>query len=239
MKKPLIGIVGKTFSLEIDTNVFWELTNINSHIRYSLIKNGADVLGILPQSEALKFNDQDEPDFTKLTNEDKTSLKRLLMLCDGIVFQGGLSSASYEEYLASLCYELDIPTLGICAGQSTMLRSINGSAKKHNNDKKHNQPALEYVHKIFINEKSNFYKIVKCKEMMVNSIHSYSPCDIKDYIVSAYDDDNNIEVVENPNKTFHLAMRFHPELLVDKDEKMNSIFKAFVEACKAKIKDNH
>lgn len=98
---------------------------------------------------------------------------------------------------------------------------------------KHYQRGVEQVHKIFIDPKSRFYSIVKCKEMMVNSSHKRvidNPT--KNYVVAAVCEDGYFDVLEAPNKKFNMAIRFHPEALYKKYPTHNAVFKAFISACK-------
>ncbi len=48
----------------------------------------------------------------------------------------------------------------------------------------------------------------------------------------AFCGDGYTDVIEAKNKKFYIGVRFHPESLYTKDEKMNSIFKKFINTCK-------
>ena len=56
----------------------------------------------------------------------------------------------------------------------------------------------------------------------------------KELTAVALSDDGQVEVVEAKNKNFFMGIKYHPELLVDIDEKQNNIFKKFIDTC-AKI----
>ena len=45
-------------------------------------------------------------------------------------------------------------------------------------------------------------------------------------------DDEQVEVVEAKNKKFYIGIKYHPELLIDKDDFENNIFKTFIDKCK-------
>ena len=81
----------------------------------------------------------------------------------------------------------------------------------------------------------DYAKIVKEKEFQVNSVHTYVGTVIpKTLSVVAFSDDGQVEVVDAKNKRFFIGVKYHPELLVDIDEKQNNIFCEFIKACKKK-----
>ena len=48
----------------------------------------------------------------------------------------------------------------------------------------------------------------------------------------AFCEDNYPDVIEAKNKKFYMGVRFQPESLYQKDEKMKAIFKEFIHNCK-------
>lgn len=68
--------------------------------------------------------------------------------------------------------------------------------------------------------------------MMVNSRHRRSIKDCPNLDKVAFCEDNYSDVIEAKNKRFYIGVRFHPESLYLKDNKMNCIFKEFIVACK-------
>lgn len=89
-----------------------------------------------------------------------------------------------------------------------------------------------YVHPIFVNKNSKFYQTIKAKETMVNSRHRrfVEKCPKLDKV--GFCDDNYPDVIESKNKKFYIGVRFHPESLYKKDDKMNNIFKEFIVSCR-------
>ena len=232
MKKPIIGIVSKNITIEEFYNWSWQ--RISNDVRYSINKNGGLVLGVLPQTTRKKFNLEDEHENIELTSAEISDLKQMLDYCDGVILQGGISSHNYEEFIAKYCYENNIPLIGICAGYNNIIRAFGGKAEKITNTDIHDRADLKYAHKCKIVDKNSlFYKIVKTEEFDVNSVHTYVGTDIpKELSVVALSNDNQVEVVEAKNKRFYIGIKYHPELLVDEDEKQNNIFKHFIEVCK-------
>ena len=232
MKKPVIGILSKNITIEEFYNWSWQ--RISNDVRYSVYKNSGLIMGILPQTTRNNFNQLDEPESVKLTNEEIEDLLFFVNQCDGIILQGGISSNNYEEFIAKYCYENDIPLMGICAGYNNIIRGLGGTALKIDNVDVHDRPDLEYAHSCEIVDKNSlFYDIIKTDSFDVNSVHTYVGVDIPETLsVVAVSHDKQVEVVEAKGKKFYIGVKYHPELLVDTDEKQNNIFKRFVDICK-------
>ena len=231
MKKPIIGVVSKNITIEDFYGWSWQ--RISNDVRYSINKNGGLVMGILPQTTRKVFNQIDEHEDIVITDEEKEDLIYFINKCDGIILQGGISSHNYEEFIAKYCYENDIPLLGICAGYNNIIRGLGGQAKKIQNVDIHDRPDLTYAHKCkIIDENSLFAKIIKQTVFDVNSVHTYVGTKIpKELSIVALSDDNQVEVVEAKNKKFYIGVKYHPELLVDIDNKQNNIFIKFLDIC--------
>lgn len=226
MKKIVIGIVGK----HKNSNSIRTDTLIRDEVKQAIFDNGAIAIGILsPNIEIIYTNDEWEQYENKI---NKQELIEQISICNGIILQGGSTNEAYETLIARYCYDNDIPCLGICAGQNNIVRALGGTTYNIPNPEKHNKPFDEYVHNIKIDKKSKFYAIVKASEMKVNSRHkkAIKECQLLDMV--AFCEDGYPEVVEDKNKKFYMGVRFHPESLYKKDEKMNAIFKAFINACK-------
>lgn len=234
MNKPLIGIVAKNITIKEFYNWSWQ--RVGNDVRYAVNKNGGLVMGILPQTLRKNFNLEDEHDDIKLTKSEINDLLVLVKKCDGIILQGGISSHNYEEFIVKYCYDNDIPLLGICAGYNNIIRALGGKSEKITNVDVHDRPDLQYAHKCVVTDKNSlFYKLVNCERFDVNSIHTYVGTKIpKELTVVALSDDGQIEVVEAKNKKFFIGIKYHPEILVDVDQKQNRIFKKFINICATK-----
>ena len=232
MKKPIIGIVSKNITIEDFYG--WQWQRICDSVRYALVKNDAIVIGILPQRNSQRFSLEDEHEEIEIDKEEIKMLETTLKLCDGIILQGGISSNNYEEYIAKYCYEKDIPCMGICAGFNNMIRALGGTTKNLESIDIHDRPDLKYAHSCkVIDKNSRFYQIVRQEKFEVNSVHTYIADKVPDCLkVVAKSGDGQVEVIENSSKKFFIGIKYHPELLVDYDEKQNRIFEEFVYTCK-------
>ena len=227
MNKPIIGIVSKHYAT-------YKLNKIDTftrdEVKQAIFDNGGVAIGILPVEADVNYCGDNWKD--NLSIEEKENLITQLKLCDGIILQGGAETDNYESIIAKYCYENNIPILGICAGQNSIARALGGTTYKISNPNKHNKSFDEYVHNIKIDKNSKFYNIVNTTEMMVNSRHkrTIKDCPMLDKV--AFCEDGYPDVIETKNKKFYIGVRFHPESLYTKDEKMNRIFKEFINVCK-------
>lgn len=226
MNKPIIGIVSKHF----DKNSDRPNTYIRDEVKQAVFDNNAVAIGILlPKDEKLDVGDCWS---NNLSKEEFNNLITQIKLCDGIIFQGGKACDNYEMIIAKYCYDNDIPTLGICCGQNVIVRALNGTTYQIPNPQKHYQPLKDYVHTLKIDSNSKFYQIIKAEKIKVNSRHKKT-IDKSPYLEQvAFCEDGYAEVVEAKNKKFYLGVRFHPESLYKIDDKMNNIFKYFIDSCK-------
>ena len=153
--------------------------------------------------------------------------KKLIDMCDGIIFQGGDDFEYYDAYALKYAYDIDKPVLGICLGMQLIGCLFNGDLISVNNHKK----KLSYAHSIKINKDSILYKIYNQDYIKVNSRH-------KDALVnttlniSGISNDNVIEAIEDKNKKFFLGVQWHPESMINYDNNQNKLFKYFIDKCK-------
>ena len=231
-KKVIIGIVAK----HINNNQSKINSLIRDEVKQAIFDNGGIAIGILSPNEEILYAGNDWKDY-----EDKIRKEEIideLNLCDGVILQGGITCEAYESWIAKYCYDNNIPILGICAGQNAIARGLGGTTFKISNPEKHDRSFDEYVHSIKIDKESKFYSIIQKEEIMVNSRHKNSIEECPELNKVAFCEDGYADVIEDPNKSFYIGVRFHPESLYKKDENMNNIFKAFLEACKNKYRGN-
>ena len=228
MGKVIVGIVAKY--REGDEKQKIVDSRIRNEIKQAVFDNGGIAIGIISPNDEIQPAGDDWMKYNDLI--DKENVIRQIKLCDGIILQGGNANEAYEPFIAKYCYENDIPCLGICAGQNSIVRGLGGTTYKISNPEKHNQPRKEYVHSVHIDTSSKFYNIVKVAEIMVNSRHkrTVGNCLLLDKV--GFCEDGYADIVESKDKTFYIGVRFHPESLYKVDENMNNIFKKFIESCK-------
>lgn len=226
MSKVIIGIVGKHIKDDkIRTNSL-----IRDEIKQAVFDNGAIGIGILSPNDEILYTIDDWQNIEEKIEKEK--IIEQINLCDGIILQGGSTNEAFENWIAKYCYENDIPCLGICAGQNSVVRGIGGTTYKIPNPEKHNKPNENYVHSIHIDASSKFYTIINKKEIMVNSRHKRT-IDKSPFLDKVgFCKDGYADVVESKDKKFYIGVRFHPESLYKIDENMNKIFKNFIEICK-------
>ena len=228
MSKVIVGIVAKYRDGDEKQKIVD--SRIRNEIKQAIFDNGGIAIGVLSPNDEIQPAGDDWMKYNDLI--DKENVIRQIKLCDGIILQGGNANEAYEPFIAKYCYDNDIPCLGICAGQNSIVRGLGGTTYKISNPEKHNQPRKEYVHSVHIDTSSKFYNIVKVAEIMVNSRHkrTVGNCLFLDKV--GFCEDGYADIVESKDKTFYIGVRFHPESLYKVDENMNNIFKKFIESCK-------
>ena len=152
--------------------------------------------------------------------------KSLINLCDGIIFQGGDDFEKYDFEALKYIYDINKPVLGICLGMQLMGMLFDGSMI----DIKNHKSKLNYVHEVRIKEYSKLSSIYKCNILKVNSRHK-SIIKSTNLNIVGLSQDGFIEAIEDPNKKFFIGVQWHPENMVDYDNKQNNLFKYFIESC--------
>ncbi len=226
MSKPIIGIVAKPV-IEYD---MWHYMGIVDNIRHVLINAGALAVGILPTDRKLIFKEDEDIDNYILSADENKDLEETLDKLDGVILEGGLVSNKYEEEIAKICIEKDIPLIGICSGFNNLVRALGGKVHTDSNIF-HNQFGAKIAHEVEIDENSKLFDIMKKKKLLVNSIHTRVAYEneIKNCkVVAKCPIDNTIEAIELEKKRFIMGIKWHPELMKD----MNPIFEEFAKECK-------
>ena len=178
---------------------------IYDDIKKAIIKNGGLPVGII-------------------LNEN---YKVLISLCNGIIFQGGDDFEKYDFEVLKYIYDINKPVLGICLGMQLMGMLFEGSMV----DIKNHKSKLNYVHEIKIRQNSKLNTIFKYNILKVNSRHK-SIIKSTNLNIVGLSQDGVIEAIEDPNKKFFIGVQWHPENMVDYDEKQNNLFKYFIECCR-------
>lgn len=158
--------------------------------------------------------------------------KKVLDICDGVIFQGGDNPELIDFYALKYLYDINKPVLGICLGMQTMGILFNGKIIPVKNHKTN----LKYMHGVKILKTSNLYKIIKNDYIKVNSRHKYKLINT-DLDVVGLSDDGTIEAIEDKNKNFFLGVQWHPESMINYDKLQNNIFKYFIKSIENFIKN--
>jgi len=145
-----------------------------------------------------------------------------------------------DELLLQDAYNMRKPVLGICYGlqalnvyrTGTLLQHVE-SAINHNAGRK-----VAVAHRVNVEPASRLAEILQqSPRIAVNSSHHQSADVVGDglRIVARCPEDGIIEAVEGTSPDhFVLAVQWHPERSVDDDEPSRAIFRALVEAARAR-----
>lgn len=228
--KPLIGIPAK--SARRYKNDYWHRMEVCDELRLAVMEYGGIALMLLPSEKKMDFNESDLGDETILSDEEIADLHQEVNLCDGILLQGGDYSCRYEEEIAAYAMEKDMPVLGICAGFNNLLRALHSNVRE-DETKSHSRYDRDYRHDIEIVKGTLLHEITGCDSYAVNSFHTMvADRDAVEAFarINAYSGDGLVEAFDVPGKSFILAVKWHPELMMDEDV-MKRLFERFVNAC--------
>lgn len=197
---PIIGVITrKSVSLENhETNIIY------TDIQKAIINNNGVPIGITLYSD----------------------YKKLIDMCDGVIFQGGDNFEQYDLDALKYAYDKNIPVLGICLGMQLMGILFGCDMFDVNNHKK----TLDYVHEVKIKRNSKLYNIFKSDIIKVNSRHKSVIKNVK-LNISGVSQDGYIEAIEDLNKNFFIGVQWHPESMIEYDYKQNNLFKLFINSC--------
>lgn len=217
--KPIIGISGRC---QIVNNKSY--MGLYDELRIAIIKLGGIPILILPTEtiEYAKINTTVDMNFT--TEND---LIKELDLCDGIIIPGGDKEFYYDKVIIDYCIKKDKPILGICLGMQMMGLYDKGNLAKI---KGHNSNEL-YVHNVKI-KKDTLLNEILGNEVKVNSRHKECITNTNKYKISAISEDAIIEGIEYPFNTFNIGVQWHPELMINYNEKAYKLLKEFINASK-------
>ena len=149
--------------------------------------------------------------------------KKILNLCDGVIFQGGDDLEEYDIEAMKYLHDINKPVLAICLGMQIMGITFSGEEINVNNHKK----TLSYAHTIKINKNSKLYNIFKTDVIKVNSRHK-SVLKNTNLKVVGISNDGYIEAIEDTSKRFFIGVQWHPESMIDYDIKQKNLFKYFI-----------
>lgn len=154
-----------------------------------------------------------------------------------------------EIAMVQWAVEDDLPVFGICRGIQVMNVALGGTlvqdiSKHIETDLRHtvksivDEPRHTILHDVEVEEGSRLSAILKDKQVRVNSLHHQALGDVApSATVNALSSDGIIEGIELPDKHFALAVQWHPEDLVDDDERMENLFISFVQSATERLKN--
>lgn len=129
---------------------------------------------------------------------------------------------------------LNKPVLAICAGMQMMNIAQGGKLIPHlETGMKHTQ---EYYHSISVKSNSILEEIFGTDKLIVNSYHHQAVNPAypgKNLDIIAYAPDDIPEALVVSNKTFQIAVQWHPER-IDSRSHRDRLFNSFVTACRSK-----
>lgn len=151
-----------------------------------------------------------------------------------------------ELPLARAALDADLPVLGICRGIQTLAVAAGGSLHQDLGLLGH-EPALHQqrkagkddtvtAHPVRIESGSELARVVGEGEQAVNSFHHQAVRDVPSgFIVTARSADGIVEGLEDPRRTFTVAVQWHPERMVDRHPAQRKLFAALVGAARARL----
>lgn len=147
-----------------------------------------------------------------------------------------------ESVLLQKVIELDKPAFGICRGLQlfnvvlggTLYQDIPTSLQLHVNkivNHKQSPPYTNLVHDVHIEKNNILYDILQTDKIKVNSYHHQGIKMLTDKLTAvAVAEDGLVESVVMPNRSFVLAVQWHPEYSYNVDDCSQKLFTAFVNA---------
>ena len=238
MENPIIGVFADTMSC--NTGGFGDVTRQYINAAYiSAVEDAGAVPFIIPVSNDL----------------EKT--KKLIDLCDGLLFPGGedIDPGYYGEnphknlgeirpevdkfLFHSLLYALEQrkPALGICKGMQMMVVATGGSLYQDIYSQREEETFLHCqsgrrtygVHQVQIDKDSRLFQILETGQIATNSMHHQSVRTLgKGLRLSAHTEDGIVEAVESLDGRL-IGVQWHPEEMVPESGAMKRLFKNLVQ----------
>lgn len=238
MGNPIIGVFADTMSC--NKGGFGDVTRQYINAAYiSAVEDAGAVPFIIPVSNDL----------------EKT--KKLIDLCDGLLFPGGedIVPGYYGEnphknlgeirpevdkfLFHSLLYALEQrkPALGICKGMQMMVVATGGSLYQDIYSQREEETFLHCqsgrrtygVHQVQIDKDSRLFQILETGQIATNSMHHQSVRTLgKGLRLSAHTEDGIVEAVESLDGRL-IGVQWHPEEMVPESGAMKRLFKNLVQ----------
>lgn len=139
----------------------------------------------------------------------------------------------------------DVPVFGICRGIQIMNVALGGTLIQDipsalHTDLRHDisrdLPRSTIMHEVAIKPGTRLAQIIGSTTVPVNSLHHQAieqPAPAVSIVAHATD--GVPEALEIPDKQFVMAVQWHPEDMLDGDERMQHLFDAFVQAARQRV----
>jgi putative glutamine amidotransferase len=178
------------------------------------------------------------------------------MPIDGLILGGGkdVHPSLYEGEEPKLDYPYDhardameirwltraeeegLPVLGICRG-AQLMNIVRGGALHMDVSKAHEKAEypsgiwarIFYRKKMILLKDSLIHRILRCDDSMVNSMHTQSVDRLgKGLIITAREENDVVQCIEDPAQDYVLGVQFHPEYLIY-SRKFRRLFRCLIE----------
>ena len=198
--------------------------------------------------------------FTNPLDEAKQIAGEILDNCDGLMLSGGTDvdpaifgevphtalgrvdgpRDPFEITLAREAVRRDLPVLGICRGLQVLNVAMGGTliqdipsdvlgAAAH----EAGENRVEIAHEVTIEPGSKLAELLSTNRVGVNSFHHQAAKRIGEGLtVSATSPDGIVEGLEMPDRTFVVAVQWHPENFWKTSPVFDGLFTGFVEAAR-------
>lgn len=142
----------------------------------------------------------------------------------------------YELQLVKIAYENKIPIFGICRGLQIINVAFGGTLFQDVSEfgketllHRHPNTEEEILHHVDILIPSKLYDIFKMTPILANSYHHQGIKKLaKGFIANALASDGFIEGIEKTEGSFIMAVQWHPEMMVSKDQAMLKLFQYLI-----------
>ncbi len=194
--------------------------------------------------------------------DDLDSIWEFVKSLDGIIFTGGSDIDPYDygenpdkklgnvnpfrsrheiELCKRVLYDTEIPILGICRGLQliniiaggTLYQDLESQMKGGFNHSLSIFPKFYPSHQVQIQRESKLGKIFSREKMGVNSFHHQGVKDLgRGLVASMMAEDGLAEGIELEGDRFVVAVQWHPEAMIEKDEVYLKLFLSFIDECR-------
>ncbi len=142
-----------------------------------------------------------------------------------------------ELALLRAALDQDLPVLGICRGMQLLNIARGGTLIQHLPEVVHHighrtEPGRFDLHAVKVRRRTRTGKILGEQRSVCSAHHQGIATVGEGLIATAWAEDESIEAIEDPNKTFAVGVLWHPEA-----EEDNSLFEALVEAARERGRD--